>query len=77
MKKKQQPDFVHIDDSEQPRWSICLVRVFICLTKNDFALSYPLSAQQRVWSDWADAQADPSLCLVQIQIAGFVMHKLV
>ena len=28
--------------------------------KKALALSYPLSAQQRLWSDWADAQADLS-----------------
>ena len=26
--------------------------------KKAWAHSYPLSAQQRLWSDWADAQAD-------------------
>ena len=29
--------------------------------KKAWVLSYPLSAQRRLWSDWADAQADPSL----------------
>ena len=30
--------------------------------KKAWALSYTLSAQQRLWSDWMDAQADLSLC---------------
>ena len=30
--------------------------------KKTWVYSYPLSAQRRLWSDWADAQADPSLC---------------
>ena len=29
--------------------------------KKAWVLSYPLSAQRRLWSDWADAQADLSL----------------
>ena len=29
--------------------------------KKHWALNYLLSAQWRLWSDWADAQADPSL----------------
>ena len=38
--------------------------------------SYPLSAQQRLWSDWADAQADLSLRWVQCHFVGFVMRRL-
>ena len=30
--------------------------------KKAWVLSYPFSAQRRLWSDWADAQADLSLC---------------
>ena len=32
----------------------------ICPVKKDWVLSYPLSAQRRLWSDWADARADLS-----------------
>ena len=39
-----------------PVWSVFIVRM-----KKPWVLSYPLSAQRRLWSDWADAQADPSL----------------
>ena len=38
-----------------------LIRVFADHTKKPRVLSYPLSAQWRLWSDWADAQADLSL----------------
>ena len=31
-----------------------LIRVFIVRMKKAWVLSYPLSAQQRLWSDWAD-----------------------
>ena len=37
-------------------WSVFAVRM-----KKAWVLSYQLNAQQRLWSDWADAQADLSL----------------
>ena len=57
----------------------------ICPVWSDFAvcmkkalvLSYPLSAQQRLWSDWADAQADLSLCWAHSHFAGFVVSRLI
>ena len=39
--------------------------------------SYPLSTQPRLWSDWADAQADPSLRCVHSHFVGFVMSWLI
>ena len=33
--------------------------------------SYPLSAQRRLWSDWADAQADLSLCWAHTPLLVF------
>ena len=38
-----------------------LIRVFAVCIKKAWVLSYPLSTQQSLWSDWADAQADLSL----------------
>ena len=38
-----------------------LIRVFPVLMKKPWVLSYPLSIQRRLWSVWADAQADLSL----------------
>ena len=35
-----------------------------------------LRAQQRLWSDWADAQADLSLRLAHSHFVGFVMSRL-
>ena len=40
-----------------PVWSVFAVRM-----KKPCVLSYSLRAQQRLWSDWVDAQADLSLC---------------
>ena len=39
-------------------------------------LSYTLSAKRRLWSDWADAQADLSLRWAHNHIVGFVMRRL-
>ena len=44
--------------------------------KKPWVLSYPLSAQRRLWSDWADAQADLSLRWAHSQFVGFVMSRL-
>ena len=38
--------------------------------KKAWVLSYPWNAQQRLWSDWPDAQADLSLCLAHSQFVG-------
>ena len=49
------------EDSDQPGHPPSLVRVFAVRMKKHWALTYPLSAQWRLWSDWMDAQADLSL----------------
>ena len=46
------------EDSDQPGHPPSLIRVFAVHMKKAWVLSYPLSAQRRLWSDWADAQAD-------------------
>ena len=48
-------------DSDQPGHPPSLIRVFAVRMKKALVLSYPKSAQRRLWSDWADAQADLSL----------------
>ena len=47
-------------DSDQPGHLPSLIRVFAVRMKKAWVLSYSLSAQRRLWSDWADAQADLS-----------------
>ena len=54
-----------------------LIRVFAVCIKKAWVLSYPLSIQQRLWSDWADAQADLSLRWAHIHFVGFVMSWLI
>ena len=39
--------------------------------------SYPLNAQPRLWSDWADAQTDLSLGVAHSHFVGFVMRRLI
>ena len=49
------------EDSDHPGHPPSLIRISAVAMKKAWVLSYPLSAQQRLWSDWADAQADLSL----------------
>ena len=49
-----------------PVWSVFAVRM-----KKALVLSYPLSAQRRLWSDWEDAQADLRLCWVHVSVCWF------
>ena len=44
--------------------------------KKAWVLSYPLIGQRRLWSDWADAQADLSLRWAHNHFVGFVMSWL-
>ena len=65
------------EDSDQPGHLPNLIRVFAVRVKKAWVLSYPLSAQWRLWSDWADAQADLSLRWVHSHFVGFVMSWLI
>ena len=69
----QQSDCAPSEDSDQPGHSPSLIRVFAVRMKKPWVLSYPLSAQRRLWSDWADAQADLSLCWAHTHFVGYVM----
>ena len=59
------------EDSDQPGHPPSLIRVFAVRLKKARILSYPLSAQWRLWSDWADAQADLSLGWAPISVCWF------
>ena len=50
--------------------------VFAVRMKKPWVLSNPMSAQRRLWSDWADAQADLSLRWAHTHFVGFVMSWL-
>ena len=73
----QQSECVPSKDSNQPRHPPSLIRVFAVCMKKPWVFSYPLSAQRRLWSDWADAQADLSLRWAHSHFVGFVMSRLI
>ena len=64
------------EDSDQPGHPLSLIRVFTVCMKKAWVLSYSLSAQPRLGSDWADAQADLILHWVHSHFVGFVMRQL-
>ena len=74
--KTQQNECVPSEDSDQPGHPPSQIRVFAVRMKTAWVLSYPLSAQQRLRSDWADAQADLSLRLAHSHFVGFGMTWL-
>ena len=59
--QNQQNDCAPSEDSDQPGHLPSLIRVFAVRMNKAWVLSYPLSTQQRFWSDWADVLADLSL----------------
>ena len=74
--QNQQSDCAPSEDSDQPGHLPSLIRVFAVHMKKDWVLSYPLSTQWRLWSDWVDAQADLSLRWAHTHFVGFVMSRL-
>ena len=75
--QNQQNDCAPSEDSDQPGHPPSLIRVFAVRMKKAWVLSYPMSAQRRLWSDWADAQADLSLRWAHSHFVGFVMSRLI
>ena len=65
------------EDSDQPGHSPSLIRVFAFRLKKAWIVSYPLSAERRLWSNWADAQADLSLPWAHSHFVGFVIMRLI
>ena len=75
--QNQQNECAPSEDSDQPWHSPSLIRVFAVRIKKDWVLSYPMSAQRRLWSDWADAQSDLSLRWAHSHFVGFDMSRLI
>ena len=61
--------------SDQPGHPPSLIRVFAVRMKKPWVLSYPLSVQQRLWSDWVDAQPDLSHGWAHSHCVGFAINK--
>ena len=88
-KCEKQIDTMSRDMTKQTKWCFAqqrlrsawhtpsLLTVFTVRMKKALVLSYPLSAQRRLWSDWPDAQADLSLRLAHSHFVGFVMSRLI
>ena len=75
--QNQQNGCAPSEDSDQPGHPPSLIRVFAVRMKKHWVLSYALSTQRRLWSDWADAQADLSLRWAHTHFVGFVMSWLI
>ena len=75
-RQNQQNGSAPSDDSDQPGHPPSLIRDFAVRMKKAWVLSIPLSAQRRLWSDWADAQADLRLRWAHSHCVGFVMRRL-
>ena len=59
------------EDSDQQGRAPSLIWVFAVRMKK---LSYPLSTQQKLWSDWADTQADLSLRWAHRSFCWFLLY---
>ena len=77
VRQNQQNDCAPSEDSDQPGHPSSLIRVFAVRLQKAWVFSYPLSAQRRLWSDWADAQADLSLRWAHSHFVGFVTRRLI
>ena len=75
-RQNQQNECAPSEDSDQPGHLPSLIRVFAVRMKKPWALSYPMSTQRRLWSDWADAQSDQSLRWAHTHFVGFVVSWL-
>ena len=59
--QNQQNGCAPSEDSDQPGHPPSLIRDFTVRMMKAWVPSYPLSAQRRLWSDWADAKTQISL----------------
>ena len=66
------PAKVQISLGVRPVWSVFAVRM-----KKSWVLSYPLSAQRRLWTHWANTQADRSLLWAHSHFVWVVMKRLI
>ena len=65
------------EDSDEPRHPPSLIRVFAVRSMGSLGHQVSSCGQRRLWSDWADSQADQSLCWVYSHCVGFVMLWLI
>ena len=65
------------EDSDQPRHLHSLIRVFAVRSMGSEGPKLSSCGQRRLWSDWADAQADLSPRWAHNHIVGFDMRRLI
>ena len=75
--QNQQSDCAPSKDSVQPGHPPSLIRVFGVHLMGSWGPKLPSCGQRRLWSDWADIQADLSLRSEHTHFAGFVMSQLI
>ena len=75
--QNQQSDCAPSEDSDQPGHPTSLIRVFDVRLMGSKGPKLSSCEQRRLWSDWADAQADLSLRWAHTQFVGFVMSRLI
>ena len=75
--QNQQSECVPSEDSDQPGHPPSLIRVFAVRWMGSQGPKLSSCGQRRLWSDWADAQADLSLRWAYSHFVGFVMSRLI
>ena len=71
--QNQQNDYAPSNDSDQPKHLPSLIRVFTVCSMGSSGTKLSSCGQRRLWSDWADAQADLSLRWAHMPFVGFVI----
>ena len=74
--QNQQNDKSPSEESDKPGHPPSLIRVFAVRLMHGSSLKFSLCEQRRLWSEWADAQADLSLRWAHTHFVGFVMSRL-
>ena len=75
--QNQQSDYAPSEDSDQPGHPPSLFRVIVVRLMGSKGSKLSSCGQRRLWSDWADAQADLSLRWAHTHFVGFVMSRLI
>ena len=74
--QNQRCESVPSEDSDQLGHPPSLIRVFAVHSMDCYGPKLSSCWQQRLWSDWANAQADLSLHWAHTNFVGFVMSRL-
>ena len=75
--QNQQSKCAPSEDSDQPGHLPRLIRIIAVRSMGSYGPKLSSCGQWRLWSDWADAQADLSLRWAHTHFVGFVMSRLI